>query len=600
MDRARWLKGTAACALLMALTGCLGGGGGSGGGSGGSSGGAPWQGLFNVPNIYVKKNAKSVNDIEVERAVVFGDSYSAHDTPLPYRQWNEQALDSGLFRSMSNYAVPGAEAADPARSGKSLRQQVDNFLANDSYTDDELTLIFIGFNDIRLAGSLAEMDAAEADAQVEFDRLEQAGATGNERRVFLMLSPNYGRYPNVPDPSTRTTYTLDWANFLTDYGNAHVNFVPVDLFTFFERVFNEPSRFGLTNVTTSDPANAVGDNATALFYDNIHFGDKGHALIAALVEHYLSEGWDWANTLTHGSDTVAQLNRDIDNGLITAFARADERGEALFAFGTAKAEAPAAVGLGLRQAAGARTFGVGWRLSPTLGVALVQGRDTTAFRGETAGAVEGGRSDLRLGGVALVQDLGAGWNLDAALLWSREELERRRFDSFTASAVRGGTEVAGTHVRARLSGELGLGGAWLQPWAGFVAGERRVDGYAMSDPYVGTVRFGAVTLQERMLEAGARLAVPLARLGEGRMWLQGDVRLEKDLGDDSVVLRITQGRFPRRERVSLPDRSSVQGGLGLRYAAEALSTGVGYAFAADAGGRDHRIGFDLTWRFPVR
>ncbi|GBD42215.1 hypothetical protein HRbin39_01604 [bacterium HR39] len=415
-----------------------------------------------------------------------------------------------------------------------------------------------------------------------------------------MLSPDYGRYPNVSDPPTRRTYTLDWANFLTDYGNAHVNFVPVDLFTFFERVFNEPSRFGLTNVTTPDPANAVGDHATALFYDDIHFGDKGHALIAALVEHYLSEAWDWANTLTHGPDTVAQLNRDIDDGLITAFARADERGEALFAFGSAKAETPDVVGLGLRQEAGARTFGVGWRLSPTLGVAVVQGRDTPAFRGETAGAVEGGRSDLHLGGVALVQDLGSGWGFDAALSWSREELERRRFDAFTASAVRGGTEIDGTHVRARLSGALELGGAWLRPWAGITVGRRSVDGYAMADPYVGIVRFGAVTLDERMLAAGADLAAPLVELGPGDLWLHGSVRFEKDFGDDSVVLRITQGRFPRRERVSLPDRSSVQGGLGLRYAADGLSTGVGYAFAADAGGRDHRIGFDLTWRFPVR
>jgi len=595
MHCARWLKEVGVCALVLGLAGC------TGGGSGGGGAGAPWQGLFNVPNIYVKNKAKSVNDIEVKRAVVFGDSYSAHDTPLPYRQWHEQARDLGLFRTVSDYAVPGAEASATPHSGRSLRQQVDSFLANDSYANDELTLIFIGFNDIRLAGSLSEMDAIKADAQAEFDRLEAAGATARERRVFLMLSPNYGRYPNVADPAVRTAYTLDWANFLTAYGNAHINVVPVDLFTFFERVFNEPGRFGLTNVTTPDPANAVGPHATALFYDSIHFGDRGHALIAALVEHYLSEGWDWANTLTHGPDTVARLNRDIDAGLITAFTRRQEGVPALFAFGTAGAPSEDRGELGLRaEQAGARTFGLGWRLSPTLGVALVQGRDATAFRSEAAGAIEGGRSDVRMGGVALVGRLGDAWSLEGAALWSREQLERRRFDSFTATATRGDTAARGRQLRARLSGSFALGGAWLQPWAGAILGQRRIDGYAMADPYVDTVRFGAVTLAERSLEVGAQLAVPLLPGTDGGLWAVGSARIVEDLGDHQAVVRITQGRLSRRERVQLADRSALQGELALHYAAGDLATAIAYGFAAADGERDHRIHFGLSWRFPVR
>ncbi len=318
------------------------------------------------------------------------------------------------------------------------------------------------------------------------------------------------------------------------------------------------------------------------------------------MEHYLSEGWDWANTLTAGPDTVAQLNDDIDDGLITAFATDAERPSPFFAFGTAATTPVEAPFSGLREEeADARTFGVGWRLSPTLGVALVQGRDATAFRQRAAGAVEGARSEVRTAGLALVQELG-GWTLEAGAQWWDEELARRRYDSFTATAARGGTEVRGRQLRARLSGSFALGGAWLRPFAAVTVGERRVDGYAMADPYVGTVRFGAVRLAERTVEVGARLAVPLLPREDGGLWATASARLLADLGDHEVVVRITQGRLSRRERVRLPDRSTLRAGMGLRYASGDLTAGIAWDFTATEDGRDHRVGLDLTWHFPVR
>ncbi len=574
MGRHRGLQGIAALALVSVLSGCFGGGsgsgpggGGAGGGAGAGGGGAPWAGLFNVPNIYALNGAQTVDDVQVPRAVVFGDSYSVQNParPFPFRQWNEQAVQDGLFARMTNYSVGGAEASSTPRSGRSLEQQVDRFLNQDRYSGRELTLVFIGFNDIRLARSLAEMDAAEADAAVQFDRLKAAGATDGERRVFLLLSPNYGRYPNVADRATRTQYTLDWANFLTDYGNANTNFVPVDVYTFFERVFKNPSRWGLTNVTTPDPTRAVGPNATALFYDSIHFGERGHALLTALVEHYLTQGWDWANTLTAGADTVAQLNQDIDAGLITAFASTTTVGEPFaFALGEGVAqprdEYPGAVAF---ATTGRQGMGLGWRLAPGLGLALLQAEGTAARAWQDSSGEGRSGSRLRAGGLALLGEAG-GLAWTTRLLWGREALQRSDFDALSASATRARFGADHLALGQRFSTRLAMGDVLLRPWVGLDWARRRVDGYAMADPYVGRVAFAPATISRTLGSAGVDLTLPPLKLGEGQLELTADLALVRELGDPTITLRLRQGLLGHRERLRPARPDALTLGLAAR------------------------------------
>ncbi len=592
MGRHRGLQGIAALALVTILSGCLGGGSGSGAGAGGGGagggGGAPWAGLFNVPNIYVLNGARTVDDVQVPRAVVFGDSYSVQDptTPYPFRQWNEQSVQDGLFAQMTNYAVGGAEASSTPRSGRSLKQQVDRFLNQDQYRGRELTLVFIGFNDIRLARSLAEMDAAEADAAVQFDRLKAAGATDGERRVFLLLSPNYGRYPNVADRTTRTQYTLDWAYFLTDYGNANTNFVPVDVYTFFERVFNDPARWGLTNVTTPDPARAVGPNATALFYDSIHFGERGHALLKALVEHYLTQGWDWANTLTAGADTVAQLNQDIDAGLITAFTTTTTVGEPFaFALGEGAGERrDGPPGAAAFTTTSRRGMGAGWRLAPGLGLALLQAEGTAARAWQDSSGEGRSRSRLRAGGLALLGEAG-GLTWTTRLLWGREALQRSDFDALSASATRARFGADHLALGQRLSARLALGDVLLRPWVGLDWARRRIDGYAMADPYVGRVTFAPATLSRTLGSAGIDLALPPLSLGEGQLQLTADFALVRELSDPTVTLRLRQGLMGHRERLQLARADALTLGLAAQLQlADETRLALAYRFLETATG----------------
>ncbi len=588
MGRHRGLQEIAALALVTVLGGCLGGGSGSGGGAGAGGGSAPWAGLFNVPNIYVLNGARTVDDVQVPRAVVFGDSYSVQDptTPFPFRQWNEQAVQNGLFAQMTNYAVGGAEASSTPRSGRSLAQQVDRFLSQDRYSGRELTLVFIGFNDIRLARSLAEMDAAEADAAVQFDRLKAAGATDDERRVFLLLTPNYGRYPNVADRATRTQYTLDWANFLTDYGNANANFVPVDVYTFFERVFKDPGRWGLTNVTTPDPARAVGPNATALFYDSIHFGERGHALLTALVEHYLTQGWDWANTLTAGADTVAQLNQDIDAGLITAFGTTATVGEPFaFALGEGAGQPQdGRTGATAFTTNGRRGMGVGWRLGPGFGLALLQAEGTAARAWQDPRGEGRSRSRLRAGGLALLGEAG-GLTWTTRLLWGREALQRSDFDALSASATRARFGADHLALGQRLSTRFAVGDVLLRPWIGLDWARRRIDGYAMADPYVGRVAFTPATISRTLGSAGIDLALPPLSLGVGQLQLAADLALVRELSDPTVTLRLRQGLMGHRERLQLARADALTLGLAAQLQlSDRTRLGLSYRFLESATG----------------
>ena len=59
----------------------------------------------------------------------------------------------------------------------------------------------------------------------------------------------------------------------------------MNLGVFFDKVFQNPAAYHLTNVTTPDPANS---GSTALYFDSTHFGKKGQWLIAAEVKRVLS------------------------------------------------------------------------------------------------------------------------------------------------------------------------------------------------------------------------------------------------------------------------------------------------------------------------
>ena len=159
--------------------------------------------------------------------------------------------------------------------------------------------------------SSQDLAAGRAGYRAGIDRLVAAGAAGSDRKLFVTLLTDWTRSPGIS--SDFRGRVDDWNGFVSGIANGNDNIIAVDLFTVFEKIYDDPGRFGFTNVSTADAGRSSTD---ALFFDQLHFGDRGQDIIARVYRHYLTRAWDWANTLDSGGSSARQLNRDIDNGLL--------------------------------------------------------------------------------------------------------------------------------------------------------------------------------------------------------------------------------------------------------------------------------------------
>lgn len=212
----------------------------------------------------------------------------------------EDAPNGGVvMRTIPNVGTVPVQMA----TSRSIRSQIDAYLAEHGNTIDSQTLVLIqgGANDFfaflgqvaqdpSLAGSAPAVIAATATAMVnQISRLKAAGAN----RII---------YANLPDlgltPQFRATPLAGLATQITDAYNAAVadalNALGVHIFDtagFLRQVVQSPASFGFTNVTTpactsltdpSDPTSlsalvclpttlvAPGADLTYLFADAVH------------------------------------------------------------------------------------------------------------------------------------------------------------------------------------------------------------------------------------------------------------------------------------------------------------------------------------------
>ena len=145
---------------------------------------------------------------------------------------------------------------------------------------------------------------------VGVDRLIAAGATAEDRRLFLVRVHDTRRNP-VQHPLTATNEP-PWVQALPAIAAARPRVIMVDLATMFDFVFARPAFVGLTNVGTADLARSA---TTALYQNGGHFGLRGHPLISQVVRYCLTRGWDAMHALAPGSDAaVTRRNEDISAG----------------------------------------------------------------------------------------------------------------------------------------------------------------------------------------------------------------------------------------------------------------------------------------------
>lgn len=246
-------------------------------------------------------------------ARIFGDSYTDINFTNSRKTGNwVRELTSRVPADVTrNYAIGGARAADA--NYKSFNRQIDTMerAGQNAIADSDLTIVYLGHNDINRAGSPDNLERARASYSQGVDRLIKMGANGDNRRVFLTQLHDWSRNPGIED-STHDQ-VVAWNNYIANLANTNDNVIAVDMFTAFERVFKNPSAFGFNNVTTADSSRSAAD---ALFHDSTHFGTRGQTIIARVYEHYLTRGWSWANTVSAGSASALRLGAEVDNGIL--------------------------------------------------------------------------------------------------------------------------------------------------------------------------------------------------------------------------------------------------------------------------------------------
>ncbi len=266
-----------------------------------------------TPNPFSADGSGGSDNVRVNTLRAFGDSYTAEDysQATGVSNWTSQLSGMVPIGSVQNYAVGGAKA----KSGEyhSFANQISNWEQRSSgITNQDLTVVYFGYNDIGDGNTASSYAQSRADYQQGVDRLVAQGAASNNNRIFVTRIHDWSKNPGTnPDTSGAVK---DWVNFVAGVANANPNILAVDLYTVFNRVYKDPARFGLSNVTD---ANTARSNSDYLYYDSIHFGNKGQEIIARTYRHYLTRAWNWANALSAGRSAASELNQDINRNVLS-------------------------------------------------------------------------------------------------------------------------------------------------------------------------------------------------------------------------------------------------------------------------------------------
>lgn len=263
-----------------------------------------------VANPFISGSSGAV---QVNTLRAFGDSYTDKNwtDSTGTANWVELFRNRGLAQRSENYAIGGARAMYGER--RALDQQITTWESKNSpIADRDLTVIYMGHNDIGRLGSPDNLVRSTTGYKDAVARLVDDGATSGNNRLFITQLHDWSKGPGVSDAAP-ASQVRGWNAMLGGLANATPNVIAVDMYTVFERIFADPGKFGFKNVTTADSSRSKID---ALYDDATHFGSRGQDVIARVYQHYISRGWDWASTLAAGAETVSRLNQDIDNGTL--------------------------------------------------------------------------------------------------------------------------------------------------------------------------------------------------------------------------------------------------------------------------------------------
>lgn len=269
-----------------------------------------------VPNPFAVSGTGAATQLKINSLRVFGDSYSdpLFTNSIGTVNWASELGKETSASSVGNYAIGGARAA-PVNT-RAFTFQIDNMLKanNGTWADGDLTVIYLGHNDINSNGSIDNLARAKGAYAAGMKRLVDMGAAAPNRRLFVAQIHDWSRNPRSVDKVKVHNEVLAWNQYLGELANTDPNIIAVDMYTVFERIFNEPQRYGFVNVSTADAKRSGKD---VLYHDASHFGSRGQMVIERVYKHYLTRAWDWSNTVNSGSETALRLGQDIDQSILS-------------------------------------------------------------------------------------------------------------------------------------------------------------------------------------------------------------------------------------------------------------------------------------------
>ena len=622
-ERRHWARPGFSALVLMTLAACSGGGGGGSSGGGGSN--TPSAGA-SIPNPYAAAGSNTPNKLGTLH--VFGDSYSDIDSPVrscgnrgaiehctPKGQmWSERLVASGSGATLESYARDGASAVNGGVYGTAtndFRNQVDQWSNGLDLGANDLTIVYMGYNDVntRLVG---ELPPSIADYATQVERLIAAGATASERRLFLTLLHDFGSTPH-DQWNTKTPRSIAMNDGIKGVVDGKANVVAVDMFTVFERIIADPARYGLTNVT-GVPGPGV-DSSTWLHADGAHFSARGQELVAQVYNHYITRGWDLANSLQGSEANRNKLNDDVDQrlaqlslieggamGFSTYFVGDDQAA----AMGLYDVEAgdPSRSGFAQLTGAGRADAGIGMNYaideSTRLGLVMSRyGSDRAYDQGANATRL-GTESDA----VSLYLDTRLGAiDLATRASFADDQHTKATFNDVVGegnSARHGGRTMS---VSQTASTALRVGQAWLQPWVNITHTEQQIDGYTISNAFVSDLTYSGGKITDTTASIGFDATSDAFELGhETRLTLRGGLGYTRSLRADDYTVTIREAALAGLKQRETVERDGVEM-LALRFGSalamgQSLSLSADYALTKQMGVEaDHAVTARFNYRF---
>jgi lysophospholipase L1-like esterase len=506
---------------------------------------------------------------EIQTLRVFGDSYSV-PSYIGTATWPRFVSAETSPALVDNYAIGGATAASTRASA--FNRQLDSWSAGGAASAPrDLTVVYFGHNDIGRAGSGDNLGSAAAGYREGVSRLIDAGAAADDRRVFVTQIHDWSRNPGVP--AALRDQVVAWNGFVASEANRNPNVIAVDLYTVFERLYNDPGRFGFTNVATVDAARASVD---ALYLDDLHFGPAGQRVIAKVFLHYLTRGWDWASRVDAGSAAAVQLENDINSGLLLANQQA-ATGEApawsllpIGAHETSVVERLRRHALGLRNGA----LGDAQGNLPPGGMLLSYRLDGRAGAGDGPGqrlgvSVTHNHGPLNSRGPAdwthaetLTDSLGLHWQQDYGSLLGVTQLgfhahrfEQHSSDRLLALTAENRDSGHSWRLSHRFSGGLDAGSVTVVPNLTLAYQQDTLHGGVMQSLYTSQVDFQRLSASHSVADLGLAVTFRPILFGNGRaLHLAGTLNHEFGLHRDALEVRASEQRAPGIVQVDRVER----------------------------------------------